>query len=144
MNFVRRALAALGAVVALGGGLVAISSSPASAYDATPCLAPYWHSGVARYVQTCPDWGMSGTNDIPVYNLDASPPAIVGWIDAAGNDWYVCQKQVTQYDPYAYAGYYNDWFAYTLADNGKWGWAPEVFFQGGDNMEPDRKLAMCS
>ncbi|OIJ28306.1 hypothetical protein [Nocardioides luteus] len=143
MNFVRRALAALGAVVALGGGLVAISSSPASAYDATPCLAPYWHSGVARYVQTCPDWGMSGTNDIPVYDLDASPPAIVGWIDAAGNDWYVCQKQVTQYDPYAYAGYYNDWFAYTLADNGKWGWAPEVFFQGGDNMEPDRKLALC-
>ena len=143
MNLVRRALAALGAAVALGGGLVALSTAPASAADTAPCQARYWHDGVDRYVQTCPDWGMSGTNDIPVYDITTSPPAIVGSIDASGDDWYVCQKRVTEYDPYAYGDYYNDWFAFTMADNGKWGWAPEVFFKGGDNMEADRELAMC-
>ena len=143
MNLVRHALAGFGAVVALGGGLVALSTAPASASDAAPCGAAYWHDGVDRNVQTCPDWGRSGTNDIPVYDLTTSPPAVVGTIAAAGDDWYVCQKQVTEYDPYAYGDYYNDWFAYTMADNGKWGWAPEVFFKGGGNMEADANLARC-
>ncbi len=46
-------------------------------------------------------------------------------------------------DPFPYGGYYYDWWAYTKADNGRWGWVPEMFFVGGDNMDPDRKLAMC-
>ena len=114
-------------------------------YDATPCLPRYYHSGVKRYVQTCPDWGPAngpwGDRQIPVYANNMTTK--VGTIYAPGNDWYVCQKEVTTLDPFPYGGYYNDWWAYTKADNGKWGWAPEVFFVGGDNMDPDRKLAMC-
>ena len=123
----------------------AVRSAQQAAYDAYPCLPAYYHSGVGRYVQTCPDWGPAngpwGDRMIPVYGSNLTTQ--VGTIYAPGNDWYVCQLQMTHIDPFPYGGYYNDWWAYTKADNGQWGWVPEVFFSGGGNLDPDRKLAMC-
>jgi hypothetical protein len=146
---IRRIAAGLVAVAAAVMGSVA--SQPAAqagdnVWDAYPCYAPWWHTGIG-WVQTCPDWGPSngpwGDQKIPVYNLNTSPPSVVGTIYAPGDDWYKCQHEMTQYDPFSYGGYYNDWFAKTMADNGNWGWAPEVFFRGGGNNDPDRKLVLC-
>lgn len=61
---------------------------------------------------------------------------------APGADWYRCQGLG---DLYGLGGtpYSNIWYAWTMADNGQWGWVSEVYFQGGGNNEADGRLARC-
>lgn len=47
-------------------------------------------------------------------------------------NWFWGQVRNTTYQ---YGAYYNNWWAYTMADNGKWGYVPLVFFSGGANNE---------
>lgn len=148
---IRRIVAALITAFALIGAAVAVHAPAAQAsqaedvWDAYPCYGEWWHSGVQRTVQTCPDWGPTngpwGDKQIPVYDLNTLQ--VIGKIYAPGDDWYECQAQITWLDPYKYGAYYNDHWAHTMADNGRWGWVPEVFFRGGGNMDSDRKLRYC-
>lgn len=115
------------------------SSSAAQAYDAWPCLGERYHPLAGTNVQTCPDWAPD--NRIPVRaSLDHPDSRIVGWIYAPGPDWYVCQAQGANY---RLGAYQNHWWAFTYADNLQPGWVNEVYFQGGDNNEEDRKLRFC-
>lgn len=114
-------------------------------YDDLPCLGEWWHAGVGQWVQTCPDWGPAGgpwgDRRIPVYDINTRQ--VIDTIYAPGDDWYDCQIQFAAIEPYKYGAYYNDHWAWTKGDGGRWGWVPEVFFKGGGNMEADRKLQYC-
>lgn len=48
-----------------------------------------------------------------------------------GTNWIICQQKGG--DVRSAEGYRNHWFAWTLADNNRWGWASAVDAQGGDN-----------
>jgi len=117
-----------------------------TASDAHPCGKAWYHAGLDRSVQTCPDWAPkdspAGPYKYPVYSM-GDQPAQVGTIYAPGNDWFICQKQITKFDPFPAHGYYNNWWAYTMADNGKMGWVPEVYFSGGGNNQADAGLRKC-
>jgi hypothetical protein len=59
-----------------------------------------------------------------------------------GTSWFVCQRRfpvVKMYNgPYA-----NDWWAYTLGDNGYWGWINVIFLSSGSNWKAVPGLAIC-
>jgi len=124
---------------------------PAAAEDAHPCGARYWHevsrTGVGYEVQDCSMW----RGDVPVYEEPVSNvgsgnqmPAPVGYLWSAEGNWFLCQAETSRvYRAPGDNDYANDWWAYTMADNGEWGWVPEVFFSGGDNFEKDGNLAGC-
>jgi hypothetical protein len=134
----RRSFGALGIGALSVFAMIVVTPSAASAYDGSPCGGPWWHPTYGT-VQTCPDW--SPDNWIPVYNGVGPYGAFpVDAIYAPGDDWYICQFQ----GPTAVVGSYeNDWWAWTVGDNGRSGWVPEVYFAGGGNYEPDANLAYC-
>jgi hypothetical protein len=118
--------------------MIAAAAAPAAqaaAGDSQPCGKPYRHNGVT--VQNCPDWSPSG--GVPVY-ASAMKGTIVGYIDPAGADWYLCEKSGA---PYELGRYRNYWWAATMADNDKWGYVNEVYFRGGGNDQPDGGLREC-
>jgi hypothetical protein len=134
--------AAFGAAILMYCVAAVVSPSVASAADNVPCGAPWWHSGHGITVQTCPDWAPN--NWIPVYNGTQYGASVVGHIYAPGGDWYVCQLQgATANMSYGGVNYANNWWAQSRADNGQWGWVPEIFFQGGNNYERDAALRLC-
>lgn len=45
--------------------------------------------------------------------------------------------------PATAAGRRRSRWAFTLGDNGRWGWVPQVFFSGGANDERDAGLHLC-
>ncbi|MGW6276891.1 hypothetical protein [Kribbella sp. NPDC055071] len=126
--------------VAVGAGLIGgalTSTAPAFATDSKPC-GPVWQHPQHGPVQTCPDWAPD--LNVPVFPT-AFPGTPVGYMRAANNNWYQCQLQTS--GEYYLGASHNDWWARTEADNGIWGWVPEVYFQGGGNDEPDGALARC-
>ncbi|NRQ40026.1 hypothetical protein HII36_50615 [Nonomuraea sp. NN258] len=138
----RRIISAGTALVA-AAALAASLGGPAQARaDAHPCGEPYPHEvgGTVHTVQICPDWAPDGR--IPVYStVQESSGEIVGYIEAAGPDWYECGLRGDDYD--ALEGVVNDWWAGTMADNGAWGYVSQVYFRGGGNWEPDANLRRC-
>lgn len=65
----------------------------------------------------------------------------VDTLDVGGSaNWFVGQARASSF---TFAGYTNDWWAFTLGDNGRWGWVPEVFFTGGHDNERDGGLRLC-
>jgi hypothetical protein len=64
---------------------------------------------------------------------------IVGWLVYGGcNNWFYDQWGTAR--NYYLGGYVNNWWATTLADNGRYGWVPEVYFRGGEDFEADAGL----
>jgi hypothetical protein len=141
------------AAAAIGGIAVVmtLNSSPASAstsapaspatvaVDDQPCSGAFIHQPSGLEMRYCPDWAPSGRS-IPVHQNTSKSSQVVGYINPAGADWYYCQQQG---DRYTLGQYVNNWYAYTMADNGRWGWVNEVYFQGGDNNERDAGLGGC-
>jgi hypothetical protein len=140
-------------VVALGlvGGALMGSSPVAQATDNAPCGSRWFNANVGLDVQYCPDWSPDGW--IPVWASKGLAPQatvgsqtaagseqIVGYIYAPGNDWYHCEGRGEQR---SIGSFWNTWWAWTMADNGRWGWVNEVYFQGGGNDEPDAALVRC-
>jgi hypothetical protein len=132
-------------VVLLATAMLAVpfliaSASPASAHDANPCGPVYWiyfAPGYSSEVQVCPLW----TAPVPVYSAPSQSTSKVGWLYSASGNWFICQEYWSGAPSTAHYGpYYNNWWAFTQADNGQWGWVPEVFFKGGGNNEPDATL----
>ena len=135
--FHRRAgIAAL--TLGLAVGMFGIAS-PAQAVDDQPCGSQFYQKSMKENVQYCPDWAPN--NQIPVFNGPNDFSGIAGYIYAPGDDWYACQKQGFGY---TLGQFQNDWWARTMADNGKIGWVNEVYFKGGGNLEADQKLRPCA
>lgn len=150
MTRAKRSAAAVMAAMAMYCVVAVAGASPASATDGNPCGAAWNHPRHGQ-VQTCPDWSNRADNLIPVYSGYSGQPIVVGWINAAGDDWYRCQVGPVQ-DPSVltasmhYNGHeiQNNWWALTLADDGRtWGYVPEIFFRGGNNFERDAGLRLC-
>ncbi|HEY3003901.1 MAG TPA: hypothetical protein VGJ44_16270 [Kribbellaceae bacterium] len=75
---------------------------------------------------------------MPVYDLGNN--VIVGYLWNGGwANWFAEQCQFPEND-YSLNGARNNWWAWTMADNGQWGWVSEVYFSGGDNYEADGGL----
>ena len=137
-------LCALALALLLPGASQAANQTPPPSkgfvreFDNAPCARPQVFRA-NHWVQYCPLW----RGQVPVY---ADPDhgnsaAVVGTLVYGGSaNWFVGDEPHSRY---TYGSYYNRWWAYTLADNGHWGWVPEVYFSGGDNDEPDAGLYLC-
>jgi hypothetical protein len=130
---VRIALATLLTGLAIPG-----MAGVANAADNAPCGPSWWHAGQQSYVQTCPDWAPD--NSIPVYVQPEAGARVQGYIYAPGDDWYFCQVKAGRLDRF---GYFNTWWAATVADNGEHGWVSQIYFSGGGNDERDAGLRNC-
>jgi hypothetical protein len=138
----RRVSSALVATLVAALALVA-APTKASAYDAYPCHSPrvrtftwagYTYPNVE--VRTCPLW----TGHVPVYEWSSTAAPIVGELVYGGNaNWFVVEKW-SNYAPLG--GFFNHYWASTMADNGRWGWVPETYFSGGGNDEDDGGLLL--
>jgi len=138
MNLMKR-LATVTATAALAAtGLVTATSGPAAAADNQPCARPQVYKS-SQWVQYCPLWKAN----VPVYSSPdlGNNQSPIGYLVYGGSsNWFVGDRYRSSY---SYEGYYNHWWAYTLADNGRWGWVPEVYFSGGNNDDTDAGLYAC-
>lgn len=129
---------ATAAALAAAAAMSLATAGPAAATDGSPCARPQVYRA-NHWVQYCPLW----RSNVPVY---ADPDhgngaAIVGRLVVGGSaNWFVGDHYRSYFSD---GGYYNHWWAYTLADNGRWGWVPEVYFSGGNNDETDGGLYLC-
>ncbi|MFI8787785.1 hypothetical protein [Streptomyces sp. NPDC055105] len=65
---------------------------------------------------------------------------VVGYLEQGGaGNWFVTEMKGETYRDGAAE---NNRWASTQADNGRWGWTPEVCFAGGGNYEDDASLLM--
>jgi hypothetical protein len=96
-------------------------------------------------MQQCP---LTQAN-VPVYASpdDGNNQRPIGYLRAGGSaNWFVGQIYRSNF---ALGGLSNRWWAYTLSDRdqsgqSRWGWVPQVYFQGGENDERDAGLYQCA
>ncbi|MFD9793476.1 hypothetical protein ACFWXK_21305 [Streptomyces sp. NPDC059070] len=142
MIYFKRGLATV--VLALAGlGAIAVPTSYAT--DNVPCHSP------AKRDLTDPDTGRvwPGTEvkfcnltqgHVPVYASRSASAPVVGYLEQGGAaNWFVTEMKGGDFRLGSAA---NNWWGSTKADNGRWGWVPEVYFAGGDNYEDDAGLLM--
>jgi hypothetical protein len=118
MGIPRRRVVSASTGLVTAAALVTALGGPAQARsDDYPCGPEFGKEigGTIYAVQICPGW-------------------------AGGDDWYEC---ATRGDSYAHEGLVNDEWAQSMADNGKWGYVSQVYFQGGDNWESDASPRGC-
>jgi hypothetical protein len=119
---------------------ITLAAAPANApkvaaEDESPCGYTFPHEGSTA--QYCPLW----RGNVPVYDTDGSNRHVVGYLVHGGwANWFLCHRVGSTY---VYEGHMNNWWALTMADNGKWGFVSEVFFAGGEDFDPDRGLVRC-
>jgi hypothetical protein len=124
----RRLLAAT--ILAVGFSTV-VTSLTAGAAATTTC-GPYvyingqYYQGYAKY---CPIW----TAPVPVYGGQAGPNhTVVGHLNYGDDsNWFICNRLAGW--TYSYGGYSSPYWAYTVADNGQYGWVSGVYFAGTAN-----------
>lgn len=121
-----------------------IAGSPAEAkpwagdvVDVHPCRPPKPHVSS----QHCP----LTQGNVPVFDSNAGGPRVGTLVQGptAGNlspHWFLCQAPGK---PYTLGRYRNNMWAYTMADNGRHGWVPQVYFKGGANNQADGGLRRC-
>jgi hypothetical protein len=131
------------AAAALAGSITMAGATTAQAVDESPCRRPQV-ARASHWVQYCPLW----RGNVPVYNSPdrGNNATVVGYLVQGGSvNWFVGDRYRSRYTFRTSSGrvLYNGWWAYTLADNGRWGWVPEVFFSGGENDETDGGLYLC-
>jgi hypothetical protein len=126
-------------VAALAVGSISLVGLGSPAYAATTCGSPVSKQLVAHMdfnysfnvsqVQYCPIW----KSNTPVYNNPYNSRQLVGNLVYAGSsNWFVCRSS-SHTDPYSAHGYSTRDWAITMADNGRWGWVPAVYFGGSEN-----------
>jgi hypothetical protein len=143
--YVLAALAGLLAAVA-----VAFAAPPAAhAADALPCGKADTQDFTQEPVQSCPVSDLPAEG-VPVYPQPvpnpsgAAPPAPASSIPTSdGRAWFVCDRLFPDAAFYHPKGWRNVWWAYTRTPDGTWGWTPEVYFDGGNDDEPDAGLRTC-
>ncbi|MEW2397128.1 hypothetical protein [Streptomyces sp. NPDC046862] len=157
----RATFAALGAAAAV----VALSTGPAAASDA-PFQAPKATQATARSVTSaaagCAGAGPTVTNHLGItysttychnyqagYVVRADQPSVTnysGYLNA-GDNWFVCQRQITAWENPPVGSARNNWWLYTQGDDGYadagWGWFPATKVSGGGNYQPIPGLRTC-
>jgi hypothetical protein len=125
--------------VALGAALaVAVlgSLAPQALADSRPCGAVK-HSRFGE-MQYCPLW----RGNVPVQSNTSQTGPVVGHLTHGGaSNWF---KYQLRGGDYWLNGYVNNIWAYTLSDDGHWGFVNEVYFSGGGQREPDAALQWWS
>src|SRR5262245_65158880 len=124
--------------LALIGAAVPMTTAPANAV--TGCYRTSDHAGYPTYncymyrssVHLWNHWSTALE-----YNLADNQTGIL----YQGTSWFVCQR-THPVDIY-YGNAVNNWWAYTLGDNGWWGWVNAVYISGGANWGPVPGLAVC-
>ncbi len=113
----RYVLAALAAVL----GSLAVGTNAASAAAPVPC------SGIGGGKYNCSFYvaGDGKSGGAPVQ----SGATTVGYLHR-GTNWVICQQTGGRVNS---GPYFNSDWAWTLADNNKWGWVTAVYATGGDN-----------
>jgi len=77
---------------------------------------------------------------VPVYATRSPGAPVVGELEQGGDaNWFVTEMKG---ETFRKGSAENFWWGSTMADNGRWGWVPEVYFAGGDNNEDDAGLLM--
>ncbi|MEU8965128.1 MULTISPECIES: hypothetical protein [unclassified Streptomyces] len=142
MTSIKHSLTALALVLA---GLVCATGPQAYATDNVPC------HGATKRDLVDPNTGRSwpGTTvmycnlthgHVPVYAARSPRAAVVGYLEQGGAaNWFVTEMKGETFRAGSAENY---WWGSTKADNGRWGWVPEVFFAGGGNNEDDAGLLM--
>lgn len=127
-----------GSFAAAAIGLNAVGS----ATDGSPCGAPFASHGTT--VQKCPLWRSATVYQSPQCGPYCSFKTVAGTLQAGSGNWFVCQTYQRLTPPDGYGAYWSRWWAYTLSDQGKWGYVNEFTFSGGGNNRPDAKLRRCT
>jgi hypothetical protein len=130
-----------GALAALA--IAAAGAQPATAYDRYPCtlkkagVPMTWLGHVWKIDKmTCP----LTRGHVPVYVRRNPESRVIGELVSGGSaNWFVYER--TGVETRVGNGK-NQWWASTLADNGRWGWVNEAYFKGGRDNEDDRGLLM--
>jgi|SRR5215218_2787312 len=148
----RRSTQLTAVLAALAGLLTALAlAAPPAAHaaDQSPCGKADTQDFTQEPVQSCPVSNLPAEG-VPVYTQPvpnpsgATPPAPASWIPTSdGKAWFVCDREFPDAAFYHPQGWRNVWWAYTRTPDGTWGWTPEVYFNGGDNDEPDAGLRTC-
>jgi hypothetical protein len=111
----------LGALLAVLAGLVC---APAALADPAP--VPCHSIGDGKY--NCYFYpagdGFSGGTKV-----ESSSGSTVGYLNQ-GENYVYCESKGESLSSGSYS---NDWWAYTIADNNKYGWVSALYAQGGDN-----------
>jgi tRNA A-37 threonylcarbamoyl transferase component Bud32 len=150
------------ALIAAAGGYAALRRDvprPAgNLADAHPCGPPTTVPWTKEPVQSCDLVAPLNLDNwkVPVYSppVARAPherpgPPMAGALLDSHHQFFVCQRWFAAFEyhhPYPHAGassMRNGWWAFTRAENGAWGWTPEVFFKGGSNDDRDRGLVQC-
>lgn len=107
----------------IAGAVLALAlAEPALGQAPVPCNA----IGGGKY--EC-SWYRAG-NGFSGGSIVAVGTTTVGYLPL-GRNWIICQQQGG--DMRNAEGYRNHWFAWTQAENDKWGWASALDASGGDN-----------
>ncbi|MGI5452236.1 hypothetical protein ACQEWB_03410 [Streptomyces sp. CA-249302] len=142
MIHIKRGLATAAAALA---ALAALTAPAAHATDNVPCHSP------TRKNLTDPGTGRvwPGTEvkycnltrgRVPVHATRSPGAPVVGYLEQGGAaNWFVTEMKGETFRDGSAENY---WWGSTMADNGRWGWVPEVYFAGGDNNEDDAGLLM--
>ena len=125
--------------------------APPATTDTFPCEAPVTVSWTTEKVQRCAlVFPVAPNGWIPVYTRPVAkaatadyPTPTAGWLHGTVNQYFVCQREFVGVEYYYSASIRNRWWAYTLSDDNKWGWTPQIFFKGGNNDERDAGLVAC-
>ncbi|MGX1669258.1 hypothetical protein [Streptomyces sp. NPDC055400] len=124
-------------------GLAGPAATPAQATDNAPCRNPAKRDLVdPSSGHTWPGTAVMYCNltrgHVPVHASRSPGSPVVGHLEQGGAaNWFVTEMKGETYRDGAAE---NDWWASTQADNGRWGWPPEVYFAGGGNYEDDAGL----
>jgi serine/threonine protein kinase len=148
-------------LIAIVGGYAALHRDTprgVGVLDAYPCESPTSVGWTKERVQRCEVTApLSLVNwKIPVYRSPVvraagqrpGPPYAGSLLDR-NHHFFVCQRWFAAFEyhhpyPHAHANIMRTgWWAFTRADNGVFGWTPEVFFKGGADDERDKGLALC-
>jgi hypothetical protein len=98
------------------------SPTPAPPPKPVPCT----NRGGGHHTCTFYKAGNGHSGGAPVRNASGH---VVGYLHK-GRNWVVCQQQGQRV---THGRYYNNNWAWTLADDGKWGWVNALWASGGDN-----------
>jgi hypothetical protein len=144
VNFSR--LTPLMVALATAATLVAIAPTRAGAIgqslDTAPCarqaIFKHTSTGGQGWVRYCPLW--RGT--VPVYEEPAQSK-VVGYLwNGGSSNWFGASYGSRRGGRIDVGGRWSTWWAYTQADNRRWGYVNEAYFAGNPNDCPDGRLAV--
>ncbi|WP_458247815.1 hypothetical protein [Streptomyces sp. MAI_2237] len=143
MIHIKRGLLTAAAALA---ALAALTAPAAHATDDVPCptapssgTSPTRSPAGVRPGTTVPHCNLT-RGHVPVFASRSPGAPVVGHLERGGAaNWFVTEMKGQTFRDGTAENY--RWGS-TMADNGRWGWVPEVYFAGGDNNEDDAGLLM--